>query len=1234
MSISKDFIVKSGLQVQGANGTVSTNTGALQVGGGAGIAGSVFVAGTGTFGTTNPGVGSTTSVTLQTLQVKGGGFGVVGDSYINGNIGVTGVTNVTNSLASTSTNSGALTVVGGIGVGGDGYFGGQLFSQNAGVITTASLGVYGVTALFAGTDTAVSANTGTVTVWNTSTLQTITNRGSTTTNAIYVNNNTNASSTNSGALQVINGGAGIGGNIYVGGIVTGNSLSVATTAGFYSTTDATSINTGSVVIAGGLAVAKTIYALNEVIISANASISAVASNALAVTAGGLGVAGTAFIQGNTLISSTTTSANTNSGQALLVTGGVGVGGNLYASNLIASSTVKATSGGAGSLQVAGGGYFADNLVVMGTAASTGTTSSNALYVAGGAGIEGSLFVGGPVTFSSPVTFNGTATYVLSTNTFYTDNMLELHTPPGGVSVPWTVDDGKDIGLRFHYYSGADQNAALVLDATSKELHWYSSGAEDLSGNFGGTATYGIFRTGALVLTTGTVATSTLTGALQVQGGIGINGASYFAGIGGSASTSSASGQGLVIAANGLGVTGGSYFASGLGIGGAGLTVVNGANIGTVLTIAGGTASFVSTNTQGLVVGGGGIGVTGDSYVNGAVQISGITTVTNVTNATSTNTGALNVAGGLGVGKDLYVGGTVFGNLTGTVSTASNLAGGLAGGIPYQQAPGSTVFIPIGSNGSVLTSNGSTATWSALGGVAAGTATNAINVAITTTNISASYNVLFASSTTGFQTVFGDTGLTFNPNTDSLTVSGTADATSTTTGALVVSGAVGVGRSLFVGSTATILGAVKIWDATVGTNTTTGALTVAGSIGSGPIYATQLYDSGNRAVTSVVLSAGNPSIGINTVSSLGTSTSFTITNLGVTALSGTTYIGVSSSTGSVTLTNLGVQTLTAGTDTAVSASTGTIVVWNTSTLQTITDRGYTTTNLISITNTTQATTTTNGALTVAGGAGLQGNLYVGGTVVRTGNVSTSGWLANGVGFSSPSATYTDTSLTGAQATATIHSFGAPTIAATGGTPTYADAATLYIGGSPIAGSGAIITNPWSLLVGSGNVKILAGTTNNSTSSGALQVVGGAGFGGAITAGGSVTAGTAVSGAVVNGFITNNTLIATYVSTVIGTTSTQNLDTWSTSSYRTAKYMVQMVDTAFTPQRVHATEIMMFHDGAGNVYKSEYGIVTNLGELGTFDASITGGNVQLTMTPSFPTLTPSSLFVKVYRTAITS
>lgn len=116
---------------------------------------------------------------------------------------------------------------------------------------------------------------------------------------------------------------------------------------------------------------------------------------------------------------------------------------------------------------------------------------------------------------------------------------------------------------------------------------------------------------------------------------------------------------------------------------------------------------------------------------------------------------------------------------------------------------------------------------------------------------------------------------------------------------------------------------------------------------GSLYAGSLYDSGNRVITEVTVSAGTGLAGGGTIN--GTS-------------------------GTVILTNTGVLSIIAGTDTAISSSTGDVLIWNSSTLQSVTDRGATTTNAITIANTTSATSTTTGALIVSGGVGINGDVY--------------------------------------------------------------------------------------------------------------------------------------------------------------------------------------------------------------------------------------------------------------------
>ncbi len=91
----------------------------------------------------------------------------------------------------------------------------------------------------------------------------------------------------------------------------------------------------------------------------------------------------------------------------------------------------------------------------------------------------------------------------------------------------------------------------------------------------------------------------------------------------------------------------------------------------------------------------------------------------------------------------------------------------------------------------------------------------------------------------------------------------------------------------------------------------------------------------------------------------------------------------------------------------------------------------------------------------------------------GTLSAAAWTTNGIAHRQDAATYTDTSSTGAVASELCERIGGPTLAASAGAATYTDAATMYIAGPPLAGTNVTITNPATLVVGSGNVGI--GTT---------------------------------------------------------------------------------------------------------------------------------------------------------------
>ncbi len=99
-----------------------------------------------------------------------------------------------------------------------------------------------------------------------------------------------------------------------------------------------------------------------------------------------------------------------------------------------------------------------------------------------------------------------------------------------------------------------------------------------------------------------------------------------------------------------------------------------------------------------------------------------------------------------------------------------------------------------------------------------------------------------------------------------------------------------------------------------------------------------------------------------------------------------------------------------------------------------------------------------------------------------------------------------------------------------------------------------------------------------------------------------------------------------STVLTTDTTANqvLDTFAAASFRTAKYMVQVHDTANNDY--HTSEILLIHDGS-TVYMTEYAIIYTDATLASFNADIAGGNVRLLVTPVNTTNT-----IRVVRTTL--
>ena len=103
-----------------------------------------------------------------------------------------------------------------------------------------------------------------------------------------------------------------------------------------------------------------------------------------------------------------------------------------------------------------------------------------------------------------------------------------------------------------------------------------------------------------------------------------------------------------------------------------------------------------------------------------------------------------------------------------------------------------------------------------------------------------------------------------------------------------------------------------------------------------------------------------------------------------------------------------------------------------------------------------------------------------------------------------------------------------------------------------------------------------------------------------------------------------LISSGVTTTT-TTSESSLDSFSASSFRSAKYQIQITQGS----SYNITEISLVHDGSDS-YGTEYGTVRTGISLASFNTDIDGGNVRLLATPA----SSSSTTFKLVRTLIES
>jgi enhancing lycopene biosynthesis protein 2 len=145
-------------------------------------------------------------------------------------------------------------------------------------------------------------------------------------NIEYVVSTANSTSTDTGSL-IVSGGMGLSKNLYVGGIT--NLINCI----IQSTSDTTNLSTGSLVVSGGVSINKSLY-IDGITKILNTTQSTSISTGSFIINGGVGIVKNITINGDENIyglltcGNTTQSTSTNTG-SLIVNGGLGVGKNLF-----------------------------------------------------------------------------------------------------------------------------------------------------------------------------------------------------------------------------------------------------------------------------------------------------------------------------------------------------------------------------------------------------------------------------------------------------------------------------------------------------------------------------------------------------------------------------------------------------------------------------------------------------------------------------------------------------------------------------------------------------------------------------------------------------------------------------------------------------------------------------------------------------------------------------------------
>jgi len=360
---------------------------------------------------------------------------------------------------------------------------------------------------------------------------------------LSIKNSTVSTNTSSGALTVA-GGVGIAGDVFIGGSLQVNGTSTWVNTANLDVTDANiTIAKGSINAAASNGAGITVEgpAAKPQIYYASTDDSWNINKPLNLTAG---IAAVSTVTGT-----------------LRVNGGAGIGGDLFAGSLRGPLTGTVGAGTKNS-----GGFT----TILATSAQVSTgTSTGAVVVTGGVGIGGDLYVGGLISgnilntqYANTATTAGFAsTASLAYTAISANSAVQATNIAGGLPtyIPYQTATSSTIFSANLTFDGTNfqtsritvsQNNSSILSASSSGLNLINSGNNQsptlrLAGNATGFAlvsSFGVLRimqdantlTNTLMsvgilgvgITSLTLSTGTLNGALTVAGGVGIGANAY------------------------------------------------------------------------------------------------------------------------------------------------------------------------------------------------------------------------------------------------------------------------------------------------------------------------------------------------------------------------------------------------------------------------------------------------------------------------------------------------------------------------------------------------------------------------------------------------------------------------------------------------------------------------------------------------------------------------------------